>query len=70
MYMTNKQKNQIVLNGESHYFVEDKPRVDNCSKCSLQEVCYQQKNDVFICSIFYNENISNGHFETENTEKE
>ena len=56
------EKNQIVLKGIIHEFIEDKPRVDNCYKCSLKEICYE-KFENFVCGIFFDEKITNGHFE-------
>ena len=55
-------KNQIVLNDVVHEFVQDKPRVDNCYKCSLRKIC-DEKFDKFICSMFFDDKIENGYFE-------
>lgn len=55
-------KNQIILNDVVHEFVQDKPRVDNCNKCSLKEICYE-KFEKFVCGIYTNEQVENGHFE-------
>lgn len=56
-------KNQIILNGVIYEFIEDKPRVDNYNKCSLKEICYERFKN-FVCGIFFNEVVKNGHFET------
>lgn len=45
-------KNQIILNDVIHEFIEDKPRVDNCNKCSLKEICYE-RFEKFVCGIFF-----------------
>lgn len=55
-------KNQIILNDVIHEFIEDKPKVDNCNKCSLKEICYE-RFEKFVCGIFFDEKITNGHFE-------
>ena len=61
-------KNQIILKDVVHEFVQDKPTQDCCYKCSLQQVCYEKfdisRNRDFLCSIFTDEEIINGHFET------
>ena len=55
-------KNQIILKGIIHEFIEDKPKVDNCYKCSLKEICYKNFEN-FVCGIFFDEKITNGYFE-------
>lgn len=56
------KKNQIILNDVIHEFIQDKPRVDNCNKCSLQTICYE-RFEKFVCGIFFNNEVNNGHFE-------
>lgn len=62
------KKNQIILKGVIHEFVQDKPTQDCCYKCSLQQVCYKKfdinYNRDFLCNIFTDEEVINGHFET------
>ena len=59
-------KNQIILNDVIYEFIQDKPKVDTCYKCSLQQICYEKMdvnyNRDSICNIFTNDEIVNGHF--------
>lgn len=55
-------RNEIVINNVVHTFIKDKPKVDCCNQCSLQEICYE-RFDKFVCSIFFSDKVENGHFE-------
>lgn len=51
----------ISIGEEIHEFIEDKPKVDNCFKCSLKQICDDRAENALICKIF---NEENGHFES------
>lgn len=59
------EKNQIILKGVVHEFIQDKPKVDNCNKCSLKDICYENF-ERFVCDIFTDEKVANGYFKIKN----
>lgn len=61
------KKNQIILNGIVHKFIQDKPSQDYCWKCSLKHICDTKLTiDSNLCNIFITDKVENGHFELNN----